>query len=461
MRNSLLGRLVIRVLAVTVFFIAVSLSGILIQFLEQVDTLRDRDLSGQARDIASHISRDPASGEIVFDLPERLRATYDASGGMYLYAVLDPFGKNIFGSNGLDTAIASGPDVLAKTREPFRVSRVVGGSSAVFYGITIPVPLGDTTYFVQVAQGPNHDDAMADEFLSELWEAAGWYIAGLVILLVGIVYLTVRSSLRPVNEVSRQAAAITPASMDVRLGSENLPNELKPLVDGMNNALARIEQAYHAQRVFTDDAAHELRTPIATLRAHVETKGYGPALLEDVMRLERIVEQLLRLARADNFVLHRDARASLKDVVRQVVEMLAPDAVQRGVDLELDVPEGAVRVFGEDGFLLIAVRNVVENAFNAVGSGGRVLVTVTEDAQVIVDDSGPGIPPEKRERMFERFWRADKSDEKGAGLGLSIVQRIVDVHGGHCEVGDSPLGGLQFRICLRAVRELPDRKLNP
>jgi len=451
LRNSLLGRLVVRVLAVTVFFIAVSLAGILIQFLEQVDTLRDRDLSGQARDIASHLSHDPASAEILFDLPERLRAAYDASGGMYLYAVLDPEGNNLFGSIGLDSAIASGPDVLTKTREPFRVSRVVGGASAVFYGITIPVPLGDAIYFVQVAQGPNHDDALADEFLSELWEAAGWYIAGLVILLVGVVYLTVRSSLRPVNEVSRQAAAISPSNMDVRLGSENLPRELEPLVDGMNNALARIEHAYHAQRVFTDDAAHELRTPIATLRAHVETRGYGAALLEDVARLERIVEQLLRLARADNFMLHKDARADLNDVVRQVMEMLAPEAVQRDVDIELDAPEGAVTVFGEDGFLFIALRNVVENAFNAAGPGGRVLVTVGADAQVMVDDAGPGIPRTERERMFERFWRADKSGEKGAGLGLSIVQRIVDVHGGRCEVDDSPLGGLRFRICLRAA----------
>jgi signal transduction histidine kinase len=451
LRDSLLGRLVLRVLAVTIFFVAITLAGLLLQFLEQTDTLRDRDLSGQAFDIARYVSVDPATGDVAFALPEHLRQAYESSDGMFLYVVLDGDGNRLFGAREAPTAIAREGDGLPPLNVPFRVSRTIAGEAAIFYGVTVPVARGERVLYVQVAQGPGHGDALADEFLSEVWEAAWWYLLVFILLLVGVVYITVRTSLRPVNEVSRQAAAITPSNMGARLGAENLPRELAPLVETMNNALARIEEAYRKQREFTDDAAHELRTPIAILRAHVESKGYGDALLADVTRLERIVEQLLRLARADNFVLAEGARADFVHVARQVVELLGPDAVHRGVALELDAPDAPVAVAGEDGFLVIAVRNVVENALNVTPGGGCVRLSVTADGALIVDDSGQGLAAADRERIFERFWRADKAAKEGAGLGLSIVRRIVDVHGGVCDIADSPLGGLRFAIRLRAA----------
>ena len=127
----------------------------------------------------------------------------------------------------------------------------------------------------------------------------------------------------------------------------DLPRELNPLVDAVNNAFERIETAYRQQREFTDNAAHEMRTPLAVLRAHIDSLNLADTLLPDVLRLERIVEQLLRLARAYNLALADDARADLNLVATQVAEMLSPDAVRRGLDFELEPSHTPVIVHGD------------------------------------------------------------------------------------------------------------------
>jgi len=449
-RRSLLGRLVVRLLAVTLFFIVVCVGALLFQFVEQVETLRDRDLSGQARDIASHLEVAP-DGSVSLRLPDPLRDAYDSSNGMFLFAVLDETGAAIFSSRDAVGPIASGPDGLPAPDEPFQVSRAIKGGSAVFYGITVPVTRANETFFIQVAQGPGHSDALADEFLSELLDYAGWLLGVLVVLILGVVYVTVRTSLRPVTEISRQAAAITPATLNARLGVRDLPRELNPLVDAVNNAFERIETAYRQQREFTDNAAHEMRTPLAVLRAHIESLNLADTLLPDVLRLERIVEQLLRLARADNLALADDVRADLNLVATQVAEMLAPDAVRRGVDFELEPSHAPVIVHGDGDYLFIALRNLVENAFNAAGEGGHVRVTVMSPTTIRVSDTGPGIPVADRDRIFERFWRADTASDTGAGLGLSIVRRIVDAHGGTCSINTASGGGSNFDMSLQAA----------
>jgi len=451
MRGSLLGRLVIRLLAVTLFFVGVALATLLLEFINQADTLRDRDLSGQARDIAHYLDVEDGTGNVSLSLPDVLRDAYDASDGMFLYSVVDSDGALLFGSRDVAGPISEGSGGLLKPNEPFRVSRPAGDGPAVFYGITVPVKRAGRTFYIQVAQGPNHSDALADEFLSELWESAAWLLGVLVLLLVGVVYVTVRSSLRPVTDISRQAAAITPATLDARLAARRLPSELVPLVDAVNNAFERIGVAYRKQREFTDNAAHELRTPIAVIRAHIESLDLDGDLLSDVARLERIVEQLLRLARADNLVLASGSRADLVGVAGQVAEMLGPDAVRNGISLALDAPAQPVFVRGDDGYLLIALRNVVENAMNAAGRGGQVRIEVDPSGAFRVADSGPGIPPADRERVFERFWRADKATDSGAGLGLSIVSRIVEAHDGSCAIDESPEGGTLFTMRLKVA----------
>ena len=456
MRRPLLGQLVVRLLAVTLFFIALCVGALLFQFVEQVETLRDRDLSGQARDIANHLEVTP-DGRASLRLPDALRDAYDSSNGMFLFAVLDDSGAAIFTSRDAGGPIAIGPDGGPAPDEPFQVSRVIEGGSDVFYGITVPVTRAEKAFFIQVAQGPGHSDALADEFLNELWEYAGWLLAILVILILGVVYITVRSSLRPVTEISRQAAAITPATLHARLGVRDLPRELSPLVEAVNNAFERIETAYRQQREFTDNAAHEMRTPLAVLRAHIESLNLTDTLLPDVLRLERIVEQLLRLARADNLALASDARTDLNLVATQVAEMLAPDAVRRGVDFGLEPSGQPVIVRGDGDYLFIALRNLVENAFNAAGRSGRVQIMVTDPATIRVVDSGPGIPVADRDRVFERFWRADTASDTGAGLGLSIVRQIVETHGGSCTVGADSGGGAVFTINLQAVSPAPEK----
>ena len=137
--------------------------------------------------------------------------------------------------------------------------------------------------------------------------------------------------------------------------------------------------------------------------------------------------------------------------------MLAPDAVRRGVDFGLEPSGQPVIVRGDGDYLFIALRNLVENAFNAAGRSGRVQIMVTDPATIRVVDSGPGIPVADRDRVFERFWRADTASDTGAGLGLSIVRQIVETHGGSCTVGADSGGGAVFTINLQAVSPAPEK----
>lgn len=454
MNRSLLGRLVLRLLLVTVFFVVVSAGALVVQFLEQVETLRDRDLSGQARDVASHLVPDRNDGRVRLDLPDSLREEYAASDGMYLYVVLDGSGQEMFASPGADGPLAPVSDGIEDSGEAFQAKRLVNGQTALYYGITVPTEVAGRRFYVQVAQGPGHSDVLADEFLAELLDYVGWLAAGVVLTILAVVYVTVRSSLGPVTAISRQAREIGPNTLQARLGVRGMPRELTPLVDAVNNAFERIASAYRRQREFTDNAAHELRTPIAVLRANLESldrKEVRDSLLPDVERLERLVEQLLRLARADNFSVQPDCRADLGAVAGDVAAMLAPRAVARRLVLELDAPEAPVAVRGDPDYLAIALRNIVENALNASPPGGTVTISVSPEPEITVTDEGRGIAPDLRERIFERFWRAGSEAEpgSGAGLGLSIVARIVEAHGGMCEVSDGPSGGCRFTMHLR------------
>ena len=459
MSRSLLGRLVVRLLVVTTLFVIFGSAALIYHFTDHVNTLHDQNLTGQARDIARHLTVD-RSGTIRLALPEPLRRDYAASNGMSLFAIMDGEGSVLISSGGVDRPLADLPDPDdGPAPDSFQIWRKLAGKSMVFYGITLPVRVGSRDVFIQVAQGPNHTDVLIDEFLEELWPDIIWVALLVFLAILAVVYATVRSSLRPVREISDQAAAISAADTDQRLEVEGLPRELVPLVRAVNDAFRRMSDAYSRQKEFTGNAAHEMRTPLAVLRAHIESLGdrqLTAALLPDVVRLERLFEQMLRLAQADSFVAKPGERADLCDVAIDVASLLSPEAISQGKLIELDAPQTPVRVVGNASFLSVALRNLVENALNVTQPhrGARVAIRVAEPGILEVGDQGPGIPAEQREKIFERFWRADPSKENGSGLGLPIVKQIVEAHDGRIVVSDNEGGGALFTLFLPSA---PDR----
>ena len=450
MSYSLVGRLLLRLTLVTLLALAIAFGAFLYRFLEEADTLRDRNLTGQLADLTTRLSLDD-TGTPRLDLPATLAQAYAASRGMFRYAVADENGRVLLASHEPKLLGSTSPPSSGRA-ETFRADLFEAGNTLTYYGAARLVRVGDRLLRIEVAQGPAHGDVLADEFLEELWEGAGYFILGLFVLLGAVIYVTLRRAMAPLQRASAEASAIGPNRTDLRLSEDGLPSEIGPLVTGMNQALDRLASGYAEQKRFTADAAHELRTPIAVLRAHLDTLD-DPAtrkrLLPDIDRLERIVQQLLLLRQADNLTLPSSAPADLAAVARDTLEMLGPLFVRQGRNVELVGAERPVHVRGDAAYLELAVRNLVENALASSPAEGLVTVTRHAPADLSVADSGPGVSPEQRERIFERFWRGRSEPESGAGLGLSIVRRIAEVHDGSVSVGDSPGGGALFTLHLR------------
>jgi two-component system OmpR family sensor kinase len=241
-----------------------------------------------------------------------------------------------------------------------------------------------------------------------------------------------------------------------------LPDEVRPLVQELNLLFGRVRTAFDAQQNFVADAAHELRTPLAALKLQTQSleRADSPEarqvavgrLSAGIERATRLVEQLLVLARQEANAAPRQA-VDMAGIARRAVADLIGVAQARDIDLGLQRADAA-EVQGQPDALTILLRNLVDNAIKYTPSGGTVDVSVLADGRavtVLVEDSGPGIPAEERERVFDRFYRVPGSDAAGSGLGLAIIKSIAERHGAKLTLGESArLGGLEAKVTFPA-----------
>ncbi len=302
---------------------------------------------------------------------------------------------------------------------------------------------------VMIAQPDDTEDELLHALLQEIGLQALWIIPTFIAatLLVGV--YAIRSGLRPLRDTARQAAEIRPEAMSVRLETEDLPTEIAPVVDAVNRALDRLEEGFAQQRQFTANAAHELRTPLAIITAAIDgLQGDGKLakLKQDVARMNRLVEQLLHVARLDNVDLDITTDIDLNTVARSVVEQMAPLAIEQDRSIALYDADESVPVRGNRYAIEDALRNLVENALTYTAPATEVTVQISNEGTISVCDRGPGVAAGDHRALFERFWRGRHNDTPGSGLGLSIVSEIMKRHGGRVEVSDNPGGGACFTL---------------
>jgi two-component system OmpR family sensor kinase len=295
-------------------------------------------------------------------------------------------------------------------------------------------------------------------------------LAALIPFLGVLIWYAVGRGLKPLDAMSRAVAKRRPDAMSP-LAETDLPRELQPLAGSLNALLARLDEALAAQRRFTADAAHELRTPLAALKLQVELAGRAPdaaargaALAEleaGVDRAAHLVEQLLTMARlepeapARNFVAV-DLPAQVRDAIVARAALAADKRIDLGFARSADVP-----VRGDPTSLAMLLANLLDNALRYTPEGGRIDVAIDDDggrAVLAVIDTGPGIPAGDRARVFERFHRGTSASGAdapgGSGLGLSIVRRIADAHGATVALDDGPDGrGLAVRVRFPGANE--------
>jgi two-component system sensor histidine kinase QseC len=326
---------------------------------------------------------------------------------------------------------------------------------------------------VFVAQAPGHETAiMVGELRDARQEIVQTMLRGTLLplavvlpLLALVIWLAVRRALLPLRRLGlvvagRRADRFDPVEL------KDAPIEIRPLVVALNDLFERIEQLLESERRFTADAAHELRTPIAAIRAQAQAaltvqdgmqrRRALQSTLAGCDRATRVIEQLLTLARLEASVALEGKRCDLTALVREEMAELAGLERADQHDLQLDAPDQAW-VLTQPGLMSILVRNLTDNAlrYSPAGSVVRVLIEAVgpEKVQLVVEDSGPGMTAEQRQRLGERFFRVTGNQASGSGLGWSIVRRISTAVDAQVSVDASAdLGGLKVSVLLTAQR---------
>jgi len=311
-----------------------------------------------------------------------------------------------------------------------------------------------------------HDDADRQATLHSL---AVILVTGLpmaVLLAVGGGWWLASRALRPVARISAQARKISADQLSSRLPVENPHDEVGELATVFNEVLSRLEEAFERVRSFAADASHELRTPLTAMRSVGEAAlqrrddlgAYREAvgsMLEETDRLVGLLDNLLVLTRADaDRAVVKPEMCDLGALVQDVVELIGVLAEEKDQALSVEAPAG-VMVWADATLVRQAVLNVLDNAIKFTPNGGQVDVRVTKAAtEGIIDvrDGGPGIGPEDRHRIFQRFYRIDsmRAAERGAGLGLPIAKWAVVANGGRIELDTEVGAGSTFRLCFPA-----------
>jgi signal transduction histidine kinase len=274
-------------------------------------------------------------------------------------------------------------------------------------------------------------------------------------------YLLASRTAAPLRRMAATAAAVDAGDLTPRIGCEGgAAVEVRTLAEAFDHMLNRLDDAFSMQRRFVSDASHELRTPLTAIRGQLEVLARGaPPRPEDVhrvagvvatemARIERLVDDLLTLARLDEGVSLQRREIALAPFLRG----LAGDEASGGSVAIGELPAGKLRA--DPDRLTQVIRNLLGNARHHAGPGGRVAISATANGArltVRIDDDGPGIAPEERERVFGRFHRSEASRDRhsgGSGLGLAIARSIVELHGGRIWVEGSPLGGARVAFEL-------------
>ncbi|VXC69345.1 sensor histidine kinase [Sphingomonas sp. 8AM] len=368
-------------------------------------------LHQQAQRVADRLNAD--HGDAV-----RAMASVDLLAGGLSLAIVDA-GRHVVGARGPARAEVLAAVPLGRHAALVRRGRVAALSR----------PAG--ARWIVVSQDSTAPEVVTDDIVTT-------FLKRFVLLLLPFVMLgplmaawLTRGIRERMRAAAQTAAAIGPTTLDRRLSPGTLPAEIEPLAAATNAALDRLEEAFAAQAAFAADVAHELRTPLATIRLRADAvtdAGARAALLQQVDRAARVIAQLLSLADLERPVQDDGGVVDLGALAEEVVAERAPAVLASGRTIALQVDRGRA-IPGQRAAIVLALENLVDNAVRHTPAGARIAVAVGLGARLCVCDDGAPIPPERLAKMRERFWKGE-ARSGGSGLGLSIVARIAAAHGG-------------------------------
>ncbi|WP_084584192.1 sensor histidine kinase [Sphingomonas azotifigens] len=431
--RSLIARILLIELA-AIAIAAVTLPILLTSFLRaEASRYEQRTLSQQAQAIAQGVL--PAPGGLRVQLPPALTRIYASPYDGRAFVVIDGAGRSIGGSPYVD---------LAPWHNAPRGPAAASFRKDGFVGISLPVHRGAETAWVIVTQDRTGPGAILDDVVHDFIRRYDPVLVSILLLLPLINSALIARLVFAVRAASHQAKAIGPHNLDVRLEESGLPLEVAPLARATNDLLMRLQASFRNQSEFVANVAHELRTPLAVHRVEleaVEDPVLRARLRQSTDRLGHVVAQLQDLATLEVMAEDRFEPFDAQLLAQETIGLHAPEILAAGDTIALEAPAAPLLVRGNRVLAGVALANLIVNASRHTPAGTTIDVQVTPDGVLRVRDNGPGIAASDPEDATKRYWRADQQRSDGAGLGLSIVRRIMEVHQGEVTVRSSPGAG--------------------
>jgi two-component system, OmpR family, sensor kinase len=443
MSRSLVTTLIRRLLLVGGLLTLLNIVFVTAYYSSDPEGLRREKVSHQI-DRLSEALKAGTDGRLAFVPSDRLMQTFTRYPEAYAFRIEDRAGRVLGEANTtlvpVDRwSVPNGPDSWWSDVQVNGRSVLIGSRRAV---------VADEPVRIAFAAAGDPSNLLLFVYFDELFVHIVVSLLPFASCLMIVNAVTVRQSLRPLVHAADAARKAGPSHGIAALPTRGLPTEALILVEAINDALRRLGEALEAERAFTAEAAHALRTPLAVLSARIQTLPRGgemDAVRTDIDALRRLVNQLLSAAQADTLVVDPARQCDLSLVAEGVVSTMAPLAIREGRGLAFEGSDDML-VHGDADAIAHALRNLVENALRFSPPGEEVLVRVSRPGRLEVLDRGPGIPDDLKPLVTKRFWRARASDLGGTGLGLAIVQRIADAHGSKLEIKDRQGCGSVFSI---------------
>lgn len=449
MKPMALNSLSLKILLAYVAGMALSMALLVVAAVVvlQTNLLARMDMVNAVEALKDNVVFDRDGSPIGFDSRLDDRAwLYEGPQRETAYRILDDAGNVAVSSSASEAFWPPGDDLLRMTSRHFTFEH----EGNTFYGATQPLQHEGRRWFLQFAASARFMSILDKVALPRM--IVGITVFGIVFFMAfGLcAFITLRYTLKPLRDVSETAAAISPRSLNARLRTAAVPAEIAPLVDSFNRALERLERGYRVQQEFLGNAAHELKTPLALIRAQIELREDGKndsdSLLSDVEYMTRQVQQLLLLAEASEANNYHFTTVRMQEVAQDAASYLQRMAEIADVHLAVRAV-GDVKWRADRAACFTLLKNLLENAIQHAPAQTSVSVEIQGDT-VTVRDRGPGVDAEQLPLLFERFWRAAHRRDHGAGLGLAICQEIAMTHGWQL-TAEPAEPGLRFRLLNR------------
>jgi heavy metal sensor kinase len=432
----------------------------------RLDAAINQELEEMAAGLRGYLEFRDGEPALVYNAEEPEEANFVRTAGRYLQIYDLNRGRLLYQSADLEVLnLELSPDEVQSAVRNLGLDEVVSEQVRLRFHNTLIRPDAQHTYLMRLGASLAPEITALEEFRRILL----LIVPGGVLLAALGGWFMARIALKPVDELRAAAHQISISRLDRRLPLRGTTDELDRLAETFNEVFVRLQEAVEQMRQFTASISHELRTPLTAMRGEAEVallsdysrEEYRRVLasqLEEFERLNRLVNELLTLARAEAGEIHlaRDP-VDLAALVRSAADLLGPIATERKISMQVEAG-GRVEVSGDPGWLERLVLNLLDNAIKFTDREGSVRLAVHSngnEAVLEVRDSGSGISPEALPHIFERFYRGDTSRSRqveGVGLGLALVRWIVDAHNGRIDVWSQPGVGSRFAVVLPLAR---------